>query len=115
VPAADATPAGAARPVSVHRADRVRDWIALGLVIVGALLYGAAHRGMTTLARDRSVTTSEAAARGEWKIVRWTRLERISRVGILFVTAGAGVAVWSFARHAARRRGAQNATQENRT
>jgi hypothetical protein len=69
---------------------------------------------MGALARDRSVTTPDAAARGEWKMVRWNRFERMSRAGILFVAAGAGVAVWSFSRHAARRRGAQNATKENR-
>jgi hypothetical protein len=115
VPPAEAAPAGAVHSTGVHRADRVRDWIALGLVIAGTLLYGGAHRGMGSLARDRSVTSPEAAARGEWKMVRWNRFERMSRAGILLVAAGAGVAVWSFSRHAARRRGAQHATQENRT
>ena len=115
MPAADPSPAGLARAGGVNRADRVRDWIALALVIAGTLLYGSAHRGMGALARDRSVTTPEAAARGEWKMLRYNRLERRSRVGILIVAAGAAVAVWSFARHATRRRGDQNATQENRT
>jgi hypothetical protein len=115
VPAADPAPTGVARTGGVHRADRVRDWIALALVIAGTLLYAGAHRGMGVLARDRSVTTAEAAARGDWKMARWNRYVRTSRVGILLVAAGAGVAVWSFARHAARRRGEQNAAQENRT
>jgi hypothetical protein len=88
----------------VHRADRVRDWIALSLVIVGALLYGTAHRGMGTVARDRTPTTAEASARGEWKMVQWNNYERMSRAGVFFVAAGAAVAVWSFARHAVRRR-----------
>jgi hypothetical protein len=94
----------------VQRADRVRDWIALGLVIIGLLLYGAAHAGMGALARDRTPTTAEASARGEWKMVRWNRLERLSRAGIGLVIAGAAVSVLSFARHALRRRGSSDAS-----
>ena len=93
----------------MHRADRLRDWIALALVLVGALIYGAAHLGMGDLARDSRPTTAEAAARGEWKLVRWNRYERMSRAGVWLVAAGAAVAVWSFARHAARRRGSARA------
>jgi hypothetical protein len=88
----------------------VRDWIALGLVIAGALLYATAHRGMGIVARDRTPTTADASARGEWKMVRWNRYERMSRAGVLFVVTGATVAVWSFARHAARRRGTSHAS-----
>jgi len=102
------TPGGARKP-GVSRADRIRDWIALGLVVAGALLYGAAHRGMGALARDRSPTTVEAAARGDWKMARWNRFERLSRGGMILVAVGAGVAVWSFTLHAARRRRAQRA------
>ena len=109
MPAADAA-AGQRVGSGVHRADRIRDWIALALVIAGALLYGASHRGMSALARDRSATTPAAAARGEWKLVRWNRLERMSRAGMILVAVGSGVAIWSFARHAARRRGAQRAS-----
>jgi hypothetical protein len=110
VPPADRDAAGTGAPARrVHRADRVRDWIALGLVIAGALLYGAAHRGMGSVARDRTPTTDEAAARGEWKMVRWNRFERMSRAGMVLVAAGAAVSIWSFARHAARRRGAEHA------
>jgi hypothetical protein len=87
----------------------VRDWLALGLVIVGALLYANAHRGMGALARDRTETTAEQSSRGEWKMVRWNRLERMSRVGIALVAAGAAGSVWSFARHARRRREARHA------
>jgi hypothetical protein len=87
----------------VSRADRVRDWIALGLVIVGVLLYGAAHAGMGALARDRTPTSAEASARGDWKMVRWNRFERLSRAGIGLVVVGAAVSVLSFARHALRR------------
>ena len=97
------------RKTGVSRADRVRDWIALGLVVAGALLYGAAHRGMAGLAGDRSVTTAEAAARGDWKMARWNRFERMSRGGVILVALGAGVAIWSFTIHAARRRGAERA------
>jgi hypothetical protein len=87
----------------------VRDWIALSLVIVGALLYATAHRGMGAVARDRTPTTAEASARGEWKMVRWNRYERMSRAGVFVVAVGAAMAVWSFARHAVRRRGTVHA------
>jgi hypothetical protein len=97
------------RSARVHRADRIRDWIALSLVIAGALLYGTAHGGMDAVARDRTPTTAEAAARGEWKLARWNRYARMSRAGIVLVAAGAAVAVWSFARHAGRRRGTAHA------
>ena len=94
----------------VHRADRLRDWLALALVIAGTLLYATAHRGMAALARDRTPTTAEAAARGEWKMAQWNRYARMSRGGVSLVAVGALVAVWSFARHARRRRaGAQHA------
>ena len=109
MPAAERAAAGVTGPGRVHRADRLRDWIALALVVVGALLYAAAHRGMGSIARDRTPTTDQAAARGEWKMVRWNRFERMSRAGVVFVAAGAAVAVWSFARHAARRRGTEHA------
>jgi len=107
---ADGGAAGAGAPARrVHRADRLRDWIALGLVIAGALLYGAAHRGMASIARSRVPARGEATAPGEWQLVRWVRFERMSRAGMLLVATGAAVSIWSFARHAARRRGADNA------
>jgi hypothetical protein len=109
VPPANAGESPAPRPARVHRADRVRDWIALGLVLLGALVYGVAHRGMGLVARDRTPTTAEAAARGEWKMVRWNRYERMSRTGVILVASGALVAAWSFARHATRRRRVANA------
>lgn len=109
MPAAEPDGGGAHGSAPVHRADRVRDWIAISLVIVGALLYGTAHRGMGTVARDRTPTTAEASARGEWKMVQWNKYERMSRAGIFMVAAGAAVAVWSFTRHAARRRGTAHA------
>jgi hypothetical protein len=62
---------------------------------------------MGALARDRSETTAEQSARGQWKMVRWNRLERMSRVGIALVAGGAALAVWSFGRHA-RRRGVEH-------
>jgi hypothetical protein len=109
VPPAERGVDGAHRAVHVHSADRIRDWIAVTLVVAGALAYGAAHRGMGAVARDGTPTTAEASARGEWKMVRWNRYDRMSRGGILLVAAGAGVAVWSFARHARRRRGTADA------
>jgi protein-S-isoprenylcysteine O-methyltransferase Ste14 len=91
------------RRTSVARGDRIRDWVAMALVVIGALTYVTAHRGMGSVARDQTPTTAEAARRGEWKMVRWIRYERMSRVGIVLVGAGAIVGVWSFARHAMRR------------
>lgn len=88
----------------VHRADRIRDWLALGLVIAGALLYGTAHAGMGSIARDRTPTTAEQSARGDWKMVRWNRFERMSRAGVALVVVGAAVSVLSFMRHARRRK-----------
>jgi hypothetical protein len=87
----------------------VRDWIALGLVVLGAALYATAHLGMGALARDRSATTAAAAARNDWKMVRWNRYEQLSRAGIGLVAVGAAVSLWSFARHAVRGRGAERA------
>ena len=109
MPLAERTGGAEHGPGRVHRADRVRDWIALTLVIVGALLYGTASRGMGAVARDRTPTTAEASARGEWKMVRWNKYERMSRTGVFFVAAGAAMAVWSFTRHVGRRRGAAHA------
>lgn len=109
VPPAEAGASAAAPPARVHRADRIRDWIALGLVLLGALVYGVAHRGMGLVARDRTPTTAEAAARGEWKMVRWNRYERMSRAGLILVGSGAVVGAWSFVRHASRRRRVANA------
>ena len=104
VPRAERAPVDAGRAPRVHRADRIRDWIALGVVLLGAALYASANAGMEALARDRSPTTAAQAARNEWKIVRWNRYERLSRIGIALVVVGATVSVWSFARHAKRRR-----------
>jgi hypothetical protein len=58
---------------------------------------------MGSVARDQTPTTTEAARRGEWKMVRWKKYERMSRVGIVLVGVGAVVGVWSFARHTMRR------------
>lgn len=93
----------------VDRADRIRDWIALALVVAGAALYLAAQNGMGALARDRTPTTAEQSARGEWKMVRWNRLYRMSRAGVALVVAGGAVGVFSFAMHAWRRRGSSHA------
>lgn len=110
MPAADAQGVGAGGSQRVNRADRVRDWLALGLVLAGALLYGAAQNGMGTLARDRTPTTAEQSARGEWKMVRWNRFYRMSRAGVALVVAGGAVAVVSFAIHARRRKGSSHAS-----
>ena len=108
MPLAEPAAGGARGPARVHRADRVRDWIALTLVVIGVLTYGTAHRGMGALARDRTPTTAEASARGEWKMVRWNKYARMSRAGVFLVVVGAAVGVGSCARHAARRRGTAN-------
>jgi hypothetical protein len=104
---------GAARAVGprrVHPADRIRDWIALGLVIAGALLYGIAHAGMGSIARDRTSTTAAQSARGDWKMVRWNRYERLSRAGVALVVVGAAAAMLSFAGHARRRKETSHAS-----
>jgi hypothetical protein len=110
VPDAERSGVAAVSAPRVHRADRVRDWLALGLVLAGALLYGTAQSGMGTLARDRTPTTAEQSARGEWKMVRWNRFYKMSRAGIALVVAGGAVAVFSFAVHARRRRGSSHAS-----
>jgi hypothetical protein len=97
---AEREPGGAFSRPGVDRGDRIRDWVAMVLVLLGALTYFTAHRGMGSVARDQTPTTTEAARRGEWKMVRWNRYERMSRVGIALVGAGVIVGVWSFARHA---------------
>jgi hypothetical protein len=107
---ADPGGGGAVGSPRVNRADRVRDWLALGLVLAGTLLYGAAQSGMGALARDRTPTTAEQSARGEWKMVRWNRFYKMSRAGVVLVVAGGAVAVFSFAMHAWRRKGNSNAS-----
>jgi hypothetical protein len=110
VPDADRINVGAVGPSRVQRADRIRDWLALGLVLAGALLYGTAQSGMGTLARDQTPTTAEQSARGEWKMVRWNRFYNMSRAGVALVVAGGAVAVFSFAIHAWRRKGSSDAS-----
>ncbi len=110
MPAAERPGGGTVGSSRVSRADRIRDWLALGLVLAGALLYGTAQSGMGTLARDRTATTAEQSARGEWKMVRWNRFYKMSRAGVALVVAGGAVAVFSFAMHAWRRKGSSNAS-----
>ena len=110
MPDADPSRGGAVVSRRVSRADRIRDWLALGLVVAGALLYAAAQSGMGALARDRTPTTAEQSARGEWKMVRWNRFYKMSRAGIALVVVGGAVAVLSFAVHAWRRKGSSNAS-----
>ncbi len=103
VPAAERAAGPGDRLARVHRADRIRDWVAVALVVLGVAVYGTAQRGMGAVARDRTLTTVEASARGEWKMVQWNRYERMSRAGVVLVAAGAIAGIWSFTRHAARR------------
>jgi hypothetical protein len=65
---------------------------------------------MAAVARDRTPTSPVAAARGEWKMVRWNKYERLSRAGIFLIAGGAGVAIWSFAAHTMRRKGSSHAS-----
>ncbi|MDQ3996451.1 MAG: hypothetical protein M3303_05485 [Gemmatimonadota bacterium] len=110
MPAAERAAGPGDRLARVHRADRIRDWVAVALVVLGVAVYGTAQRGMGAVARDRTPTTAEASARGEWKMVQWNRYQRMSRAGILLVAAGAAVGIWSFTRHAARRARAPHAS-----
>lgn len=79
--------------VAVPPAARARDAIALALVAAGAGAYLVAWRGMQALA-EHSVTLDK----GEFLMTQWNSYQKLSRVGVAGMVAGALVAAWSFYR-----------------
>ena len=82
----------------VHPADRLRDAVALALLVGGIALYAYAFLGMEGLAAGRIT-----AAPGEWATSRWVRYRQLSLAGLGVAAAGVAMAVYSFWRRSRRR------------
>lgn len=80
------------------RAERLRDAIALALLVGGAALFFYAFRGMENLAAGRF-----AVAPGEWAIARWSHYRTLSLAGMGLAVLGIATAVYSYWRRARQR------------
>ena len=77
----------------VRRADRVRDAVAMAVLLVGAALYAYAYGGMHSLADHAIVRVP-----GHTALERFDRYWQLSRVGLLLMGAGILAVAWSFLR-----------------
>ncbi len=75
----------------MRRADRVRDAVAIAVLLVGAALYAYAYGGMHTLAASAIVRVP-----GHTALERFDRYWQLSRVGLLLMGAGIAAVAWSF-------------------
>ena len=82
----------------VTPADRLRDAVALALLVGGIALFVYANRGLETLAAGRI-----SVAPGEWAITQWSRYRGLSFAGLGLVAAGIAMAAYSYWRRAIRR------------
>ena len=82
----------------VTPADRLRDAVALALLVGGAALFVYAYRGLETLAAGRITV-----APGEWALTLWSRYRGLSFAAIGLVAAGVAMAAYSYWRRAVRR------------
>ena len=85
----------------VSSTARVRDLIALTLLLVGAALYVYADAGMGRLA----VNQVELAS-GEYYMNRWNEYRTMSNIGLAVAGAGIAVGILSFVRHSMTARAA---------
>ena len=76
---------------AVPPAARARDAVALALVAAGAGAYVMAWRGMQALSERRVVLE-----KGEFLMTQWNSYQKLSRLGVAGMVAGALVAAWSF-------------------
>ncbi len=82
---------------SPGRSDRLRDGVALVLVLLGIVLILLSNAGMHRLATQPIVV-----AHGEWAVVRWEHFRRLAMLGYLATIAGVGAGIWSYRLHARR-------------
>jgi hypothetical protein len=82
---------------SPGRSDRLRDGIALVLVLLGIMLILLSNGGMHRLATQPIVL-----AHGEWAVARYEHFRRLAMLGYLATIAGIGAGIWSYTLHARR-------------
>ena len=82
---------------SPGRGDRVRDGVALILVLLGIMLILLSNAGMHRLATQHIVV-----AHGEWAVAQYEHFRRLAMLGYLATVAGLGAGVWSYTLHAKR-------------
>jgi hypothetical protein len=82
---------------SPGRSDRLRDGVALVLVLLGIVLILLSNAGMHRLATQPIVL-----AHGEWAVARYDHFRRLGMLGYLATIAGVGTGIWSYLLHARR-------------
>ena len=81
----------------VTPADRLRDAVALALLVGGAALFFYAYRGLQALAAGQITV-----APGELAVSQWARLRGLSLTGIAIAAGGIAMAAYSYWRRARR-------------
>ena len=81
----------------VRRADRIRDVVAMAVLLTGAALYAYAYGGMHLLA-DRAIVPVP----GHSALERFDRYWQLSRAGLLLMAVGVATVAWSFWRFRSR-------------
>ncbi|MHB0949490.1 MAG: hypothetical protein ACYC3Q_01890 [Gemmatimonadaceae bacterium] len=87
----------ASRPAP-SRAHRVRDGVAAGLLVLGAIGYLVAHRGMQSLIAHQPYERLRGPG-GGWNLAIWGRYWHLSRASLVVAGIGVAVAIWSFVSH----------------
>ena len=87
------------RRSGVSRADRIRDGVALLLVVAGIGLVLGSHAGMQRLA-----TNTIVVPKGEWAVAQFTRYYYVEIAGYVAAVVGIAVGAWSYLLHARRGR-----------
>jgi hypothetical protein len=83
--------------VSPGRSDRLRDGVALILVLLGIMLILLSNAGMHRLATQPIVV-----AHGEWAVAQYEHFRRLAMLGYFATIAGLGTGIWSYRLHARR-------------
>jgi hypothetical protein len=77
--------------------DRLRDVLALTLLVLGVILILVSHAGMQRLASQPIVV-----AHGNWAINQWVHFRRIELIGYGAAASGLVAGIWSYIVHAKR-------------
>lgn len=100
VPPPPGSPLPADTPRSgVSRAGRVRDGVALLLVVIGIGLVLGSHAGMQRLA-----TKTIVVPKGEWAVTQFSHYYYVELAGYVTAVVGIAVGAWSYLLHARRGR-----------